>query len=99
MCVSAPCVPKAANVLVYTKETLIKTSYRELREEIILPPDYYKFFTGLCRKRQAEKQEVTQRGCSSVLGESKSRLLGVAVLGIFHKNSMRKAALRTLQGL
>lgn len=62
MCGSAACVPKAANVLVYTKETLIKTSYRGLREEIVMSPDYYKIFTAQCRKRQAEKQEVTQRG-------------------------------------
>jgi len=87
MRVSAAGVPKAAHVLVYTKETLIKTSYGELREEIVLSPDYYIIFTAQCRKRQAEKQKAIERGCSSVLGESKSRLLGVAAVGIFHKNS------------
>lgn len=70
-------VPKAANVLEYTKETLIKTSYRELREEIVFSPDHNIIFTAWCRKRQAEKQEAIERGCSSVLGGSKSRLLEV----------------------
>ena len=89
----------AANVLVYTKATLIKTSYRELREEIVLSPDDYIIFSAQCRKRQAEKQKVIERGASSVLRECKSRLLGVAVVGNFHKNSTREAALRTLQGI
>lgn len=58
--------PKAANVLVYTKETLIKTSYRELRQEIVLSPDYYMIFTAQCRQKQTEKQKATERGCCSV---------------------------------
>lgn len=52
MHLSAAGVPEAGNVLVYTKKTLIKTSYRELREEIVLSPDYYVSFTAQCRKRQ-----------------------------------------------
>lgn len=92
-------VPKAANVVVYTKETLIKTFYRELREEIVLSPDYYIIFTAQCRKRQAEKQKAVERGCCSVLRESKSRLLGVAVVGNFYKNRTREAALRIPQGM
>lgn len=72
MPLSAAGVPEAGNVLVYTKETLIKTSYRELREEIVLSLDYYVNFTAQCRKRQG----VIERGCSSVLRESKGRLLG-----------------------
>lgn len=53
MRLSAASVPKAA-VLVHTKETLIKTPYRELREKIVLSPDYYIIFTAQCRKKQAE---------------------------------------------
>lgn len=68
-------VPEAGNVLVYTKKTLIKTSYRELREEIVLSPDYCVNFTAQCRKRQGKGQEVIKGGCS-VFRESKGRLLG-----------------------
>lgn len=99
MHLSAAGVPEAGNVLVYTKKTLIKTSYRDLREEIVLSPDYYLSFTAQCRKRQGGRQEVIERGCSSVLRESKGRLLGVAVVGNSHKNSTREAALRTLQDM
>lgn len=66
MRLSAASVPKAA-VLVHTKETLIKTPYRELREKIVLSPDYYIIFTAQCWKKQAEKQNTVERGCSSVL--------------------------------
>lgn len=75
MHLSAAGVPEAGNVLVYTKKTLIKTSYRELREEIVLSPDYYVNFTAQCRKRQGERQEVIERGYSSVLRENKGRQL------------------------
>lgn len=92
-------MPKAANVLVYTKETLIKTSYRELREEIVLSSDCYIIFTAQCRKRQAEKQKVTEGG-SSVLRESKSRLLAVGCgRHLPQEQHEREAALRTLQGM
>lgn len=87
MGLNAAGVPKAANVLVNTKETLIKTSYRELREEIVFSPNYYIVSAAQCRKRQAEKLKVIERGCCSVLRENQSRLLGVAVVGNFHKNS------------
>lgn len=89
MRLSAASVPKAA-VLVHTKETLIKTPYRELREKIVLSPDYYIIFTAQCQKKQAEKQNTVERGCSSVLRESKSRLLGVAVVATSTKTAQER---------
>lgn len=42
----------------YTKETLIKASYKELREEIVLSPVYYIIFNAQFRKWWAEKQKA-----------------------------------------
>lgn len=56
------------------KETLIKTSYEELREEIVLSPVYY-IFVAQHKKWWAEKQKEFGKGLFLCPGREQEQIV------------------------